>query len=117
MKNLIKTTVFSLLTIPTLATASVWCIMDEISNIDTTGNIANHCWVSGKVKIDGVLTHISDISICSNPETEVNDRNLSLALTAFTHNKKLAFYFKDYSSCSEVLPRWEANAARIQLQN
>lgn len=91
--------------------------MDEISNIDTTGNIGNACWVSGKINVEGVSTHISDISICSNPEKEMNDRNLSLALTAFTSNKKLAFYFKEYSSCNEVSLRWEVNAARIQLQN
>jgi hypothetical protein len=117
MNSFTKVLLASLVTLSSYSHAGVWCVMDEIVKVDTSGNYINSCWVSGKMDIDGVQTHISDLSLCGNTNIDANNRNLSLALAAFTNNKKLAFYFTEYSACSEVLPRWEAKAGRVTIQN
>ena len=104
---------------PSLGFAGAWCVMEEVVSVDTTGNTggAGSCYVTGKVNINDTLTTVSDVGICGGGDASVNARNLSLALTAFTAQKKIAYYLSDFSSCSEFLPRWESRHTRMSLQN
>jgi hypothetical protein len=115
--NLFKVVPFVLLSMASSANAGTWCVMDEVYSVDTSANTGSHCWVAGYLNVNGTATAISDLSICSNTDAAANARNLSLALTAFTANKKLRFYFNDYTSCTEVKTRWEGTASRIKISN
>lgn len=115
--NLFKVVPFVLLSMSSSAHAGAWCVMDKIAKIDTSGNTGSHCWLTGDLMVNGTAKAISDLSICSNSDAAANARNLTLALTAFTTNKKLTFYFGGYASCAEVKIRWEGGAERITIGN
>lgn len=106
-----------MLMLPGLVSAGQWCVMDEVISVDTSGNATNACWVSGYITIGGEVRAVKDLNICLNSNESTNSRNLSVALTAFTANKKLAFWFSDYSSCEQVKPRWENGVGRISIRN
>ena len=115
--NLFKVVSLAILSISSSVYAGTWCVMDEVTTVDTSGNLNRYCWVSGNLNVNGVLKEISYLSICGNSDAAANSRNLSLSLTAFTANKKLAFWFESYSSCDEVKSRWEDGATRISIKN
>jgi hypothetical protein len=90
--NLFKVVPFVLLSMASSANAGTWCVMDEVYSVDTSANTGSHCWVGCYLNVNGTATAISDLSICSNTDAAANARNLALALSAFTANKKLNFF-------------------------
>lgn len=114
MKRLIM---LMLSTYSAVSISGTWCTMDEVLTVDTSGNSGTSCWVSGKLNVNGVLKEVTDLNICSNTNESANARNLSVALTAFTANKKLSFWFDSYSTCDQVKLRWEATATRVTVKN
>ena len=116
LNNIFKSLFLTLAPSITLA-AGTWCVMTDVHSVDTSGNNSDLCWVTGSLNVDGAPTRIVDLSICGNSSAAANSKNLSIALTAFTTNKKLAFWFDTYDSCSQVLKRWEPGAGRVSIRN
>lgn len=95
--------------------AGVWCTADEVLEVDTAGNGSGSCWFSAK--INGRT--ISDISICNQTNEQANSRNISIALAAFTANKKLKLWTSDatVSSCDDIPDRWFSGVTRLRITN